>query len=287
MVTFFHGLPLEEICDDAISSKVKNSRIGKSMMAQQELHLRGRLIGEDDRGNLRLDDIWKLAGEKVRKSPSGWRMTRQARELIAELQQRITTDNVGRGLPNFRVVYEPVGTASDGTYAHPILAAAYAGFLSPKLEIEVREIWLRFRSGDASLADEILQKATAEENRRVGIRALGRSQRKSYTAVLKDHGVSGWGYGACTNAIYVKLLGGKSEQVLQLMGLTSKSKLRDELPADKLAYIMASEALSSERIEEESRFGNEECVQASSISAGAINSAIEADRKNRQKRLIV
>jgi len=47
-----------------------------------------------------------------------------------------------------------------GTYAHPILACAYAGYLSPELEIEVREIWLRYRAGDATLADEVLARAS-------------------------------------------------------------------------------------------------------------------------------
>ncbi|SRR5579883_238219 len=59
-------------------------------------------------------------------------------------------------------------------------AAAYAGYLSPKLELEVREVWLRYGSDDATLADEILQRATAEENRWAGARAISRSQGVTY-----------------------------------------------------------------------------------------------------------
>lgn len=256
------------------------------MSGSQQIQLRGKLISEDERGNLRMDDIWTLAGSPETKSPMKWRNSRAAQPLISELQQRITTDNIKRGSPNFQVIYSPIGTSITGTFGHPILAAAYAGYLSPKLEIEVREIWLRYRSGDATLADEILERATAEENRWAGVRALSRSQRKSYTDALKDHGVSGKGYMECTEAVYLHLLGGKSYQLREKMKLPAKANLRNELSTDKLAYVMAAEALSSERIEEERRFGNSECVEASALGANAIRSAIEADRRNRQARLI-
>lgn len=255
-------------------------------MNGQQLQLRGRLISEDNRGNLRLDDIWTLAKQPKRKSPSEWQSSRPATALIEELQQRITTENVKCGRPNFKVIYTPIGTSYSGTFAHPILAAAYAGHLSPKLEIEVREIWLRYRAGDATLADDILQRASEEENRWAGMRALGRSQRKSYTDTLKNHGVHGKGYMECTEAVYSNLLGGKSFELRRRMKLPPKANLRNELSADKLAYIMAAEALSSERIDEEERFGNSECIEASAIGARAIRNAIEADRRDRQTRLL-
>lgn len=52
------------------------------------------------------------------------------------------------------------------------MAAAYAGYLDPNLEVEIREVWLRYRAGDATLADEILQRASAEANHWAGMRAL-------------------------------------------------------------------------------------------------------------------
>lgn len=256
------------------------------MSAKGQLSLRGRIVTEDNRGNLRLDDIWSLSKNPARKNPESWRHRRATRDLTEELQKRITTDNLSNGRPNFKVIYESVGQSTSGIFAHPILAAAYAGFLSPKLEIEVREIWLRFRSGDATLADEILEKASAEENRWAGTRALSRTQRKNYTDTLKNHGVIGKGYMDCTEAVYFSLLGGKSYQLRKQMKLPEKTNLRNELPTDQLAYVMAAEALSSERIIEERRHGNFECIEATSIGASAIRDAIESDRMNRQKRLI-
>lgn len=254
-------------------------------MKNSQLQLRGKLISEDSRGNIHLESIWELAKRPNRKSPEDWRNGRMAKALIGELQKRITTENLKLQKPNFNVIYSPIGVETEVTYAHPILAAAYAGNLSPKLEIEVREIWLRFRSGDATLADEILQRATLEENRWAGIRALGRTTRKSYTNTLKDHGVYGKGYMQCTEAIYSNLLGGKSFELRKQMGLAPKTNIRNQLSSDKLAYLMAAEALTSERIADERRYGNIKCADASAIGASAIRRAIETDRQERQSRL--
>jgi hypothetical protein len=39
-----------------------------------------------------------------------------------------------------------------------------AGYLSLKLEVEIREVWLRFKAADPALADDVLRRATAEAN---------------------------------------------------------------------------------------------------------------------------
>lgn len=256
------------------------------MNDSRSLILRGARITEDKFGHIRLDDIWRLAKAGPSKLPKHWRTTVLAKALIAELQKKVTTADILQNSAMVPVIYAKVGRGNDGTFAHPVLAAAYAGYLSPKLEIEVREVWLRYRKGDATLADEILQRATAEENKWAGARALARSERVSYTGVLKKQGVEGKGYMRCTEAVYVNLLGGKSFELRDRRGLAPKVNLRDNLDVAELSYVMAAEALSSERILEENRRGNEACEEASGISANAIRRAIEEDRRNRQRPLV-
>lgn len=53
----------------------------------------------------------------------------------------------------------------------------------------------------------------------------------------------------------------------------------------ELSFVMDAEALSAERTEEELRFGNAQCVDASATGASAIKTAIEQDRLQRQRRL--
>ena len=128
----------------------------------QSLVLRGKRISEDANGHICLDDIWALSGQKATKQPTRWRATALAKSLIIALEQKIAISSIKENKPRVPTVYAKRGRGNVGTYAHPILAAAYAGYLSPKLEIEVREIWLRYRAGDATLADEIL---TARDGR--------------------------------------------------------------------------------------------------------------------------
>lgn len=171
------------------------------MSDNQSLVLRGVPISEDAHGNICLDDLWRLAKCKETKTPRRWRITQAALRLIGELQKKVTNSALKGNSLNTSVIYAKRGRGNEGTFAHPILAAAYAGYLSPKLEIEVREIWLRYRAGDATLADEILQRASAEANEWAGVRALSRAQRVAYTTTLKAHGVQGRGYMDCTEAL--------------------------------------------------------------------------------------
>ncbi|HEV2653246.1 MAG TPA: hypothetical protein VGU69_18425, partial [Rhizomicrobium sp.] len=59
----------------------------------------------------------------------------------------------------------------------------------------------------------------------------------------------------------------------------------DQFPISDLSFVMAAEALSAERIEDENCTGNEQCERATATSAAAIKKAIEGDRLSRQKRL--
>jgi hypothetical protein len=83
----------------------------------------------------------------------------------------------------------------------------------------------------------------AEENRWAGARAISRSQRVAYTDTLKKHHVTGPGYMHCTEAVYTKLLGGRSRQIRVARGLEPMANIRDNLSVAELSFVMAAEAL--------------------------------------------
>jgi hypothetical protein len=89
----------------------------------------------------------------------------------------------------------------------------------------------------------------------------------------------------CTEALYVKLLGGRSHQIREARRLEPKVNVRHNLSIAKLSFVMAAEALAAERIEEELRLGNDDCAEATGQSAAAIRDTIESDRHSRQPRL--
>lgn len=251
-----------------------------------QLVLRGQTIREDADGHICLDDIWQLAKATSTRAPKVWRGRSSTKRLETELQKKVTKSALMAETRAIPVAYAKRGRGNKGTFAHPVLAAAYAGYLSPKLKIEVLEVWLRYRAGDAALADEILQRASASDNEWAAVRALSRSKRVGYTDTLRDHGVTGRGYPQCTNAVYQEVLDGTAKQIKSKMGLPEKANLRDHMDTSMLSFVMAAEVLATDRINDEGCLGNDECAKATARSASFIREAIERDKKDRQPRMI-
>lgn len=246
-------------------------------MPTTELKLRGRVIRQDEDGFVNLTDIHKAAGFSKNQRPTDFMRLPQARAIFPEVHDKL----VGKSHQfKFSNIWRSRTGPDGGTYAHPIIALAYAEYLNPKLAVEVREVFLRYKAGDATLADEVLQKSSAEANEWAGKRALGRAVRKGYTNVLAQHGVAlPKDFAICTNATYQGLFGKTAKQLKAEKG--TKGNLRDAMDLREIAFVMAAEALSSERIEGEQSDGATECRIATSKSAKFIRSAIEADRKDR------
>lgn len=246
------------------------------MRSQLELiRVRGRLVEEDEKGNWNLNDIWEVAASPKAKSPRKWIEKKGA--LVEELRKKVTLTNLRSNAPNGPVVYSKDSPQGEVIFAHPILAAAYAGHLSPKLEIETRDIWLRFRAGDPTLADEILQRAPSEANEWAAMRALGRVKRTEFTKTLKEHGVTRFGYAGCTEVVYKEILNGTAKSLKTERGLAHSENLRDAMSTDELVSVMFAETLARQRIERESPFGNAPCISATRRSAATVKRALETE----------
>jgi hypothetical protein len=249
-----------------------------------EIVIRGVRISEDANGHWNLNDIWTLAKSPATKAPKHWRGNKAVKRLIDALQAKVTSGYLLAKKPTIPVIYATRGR--DGTFAHPVLAASYAGYLSPRLEIETREVWLRFRAGDATLADEILQRATPEANEWAAARALGRSVRNDFTDTLQDHGVEGGGFGRVTNAVYEELFGKKKRDLAFERGLPMTANLRDSMKKSELVSVMFAEMLSTQRIDGENSTGNVECEAATRRSTRRVRSTIKDDHEDRPKRRV-
>jgi hypothetical protein len=180
------------------------------------------------------------------------------------------------------VIYTKEGAAG-GTWAHPNIALAYAKYLSAALHYEVNEVFLRYRAGDARLADETLQRSSPEGNEWAGVRALSRAKRNEFTQTLNEHEVKlPPEYAQVTNATYQGLTGKTAAQLKAAKGLPRKANLRDAMPTQELVFVMAAEQLAKERIIEENALGVSQCSVAAMRSAINIKRAIEADRADRK-----
>ena len=249
------------------------------MTSNTAIIIRGSTVEEDANGHWNLNDIWALAKAPASRAPKHWRGSKATTRLIAALQQKVTSGYLKENKPTISVIYARRGRGNEGTFAHPVLAASYAGYLSEKLEIETREVWLRYRSGDASLADEILERASAADNEWAGTRALSRSQRTQFTATLQAHGVAGRGYGVCTNAVYTEIFGRTANGLRSEKSIPRNGALRDHLSSDELVSVMFAEMLSKQNIETDDAQGNMQCAETTRITSRKVKVLI-AERRN-------
>lgn len=246
--------------------------------------VRGNIIRTDENGLICLDDIHRASGFRKNLRPKDWRDNASTGPIQFAVMGKLTGKSGHWSKAEWRrAIYVSRGENA-GMYADIRLALAYAEYLNPKLALEVKEVFLRYKAADATLADEILEQATPEANEWAGTRALGRSVRNHYTATLKDHGVEGKDYGACTNTLYNVLFNKNASALKKAKGLPAKASLRDAMTHTELVFVMAGETLSSERIQEEVCDGGEACRLATSKSARFIRIAIDADRMDRKGR---
>jgi hypothetical protein len=250
----------------------------------KDLKVRGRAIRSDENGLICLTDIWEAAGFKVNQKPNDWRSLPNAQSLMLALLDQIAGKSGSKAKISVKTIYYAKVGKGGGTYAHPVLACAYAGHISPKLELEVRETWLRYKAADPALADEVLERAGPAANEWAGVRALGRSTRNKHVAVLADHGVSApIDFAKITNETYIALFDQPARALKSQRGLKKSESLRDAMSLPELTYVMAAESLATERIEEIDPQGATPCQIAVRTSATFIREAIEKDRASRNR----
>lgn len=103
-------------------------------------------ITTDEAGRFNLNALHRASGTGDHKKPSEWMRTKQASELVSELQKKLSGDS--------RLAQEVVsaikGGVSPGTFAHELLAISYAGWISPAFQLQVNQVFLDYRTGKLS-----------------------------------------------------------------------------------------------------------------------------------------
>ena len=205
--------------------------------ASSELQLRGSRIATDDNGNVCLNDLWRLAGEPDNKRARDWRRYAGTKALMAALVARIVGNTHNSAEAVEAALYFSTGKGQAArTYAHPVLALAYAEVLNDDLGIEVRETFLRYRAKDVTLALEIVEGMTEQaeyDELRVKLRQLVKDHNKMSAGAAKDAGVRNFeAYnGAGLNGLY----GGKNKaQLLRHKGLPEDAHHLDHAGHEEL-----------------------------------------------------
>lgn len=207
----------------------------------EEITLRGKTIRTDEHGRLSLTDMWKVGSEPENKRPVIWLRQHQTKELIAVLKVR--HDHL----------YQPVvtkpGRYGGGTYAHPVLALAYAEYLSPELGVEVREIALRVYAGDITVLEDFKRtyaEQLVEDGNRVMAREEVRRNNSELNGILKEVGASHAAqWAAFHNSGYEGLYDGLNENAIHSRkSLKRGERILDHMGFEELAANMFRTALA-------------------------------------------
>jgi hypothetical protein len=223
----------------------------------------------DADGRFSLNDIHKAAMAKGHATDSQRPANFLKSAPVSAYIQEIDRDATG-----IASVLSLKGGKHQGTYAVRLVALRYAGWLSPKVEVEVYDTFDRFLRADESLTNNLIDRHSQEELKRLAVRAQGRLARNALTSTLAAHGVTGRGYADCTNAIYTPILGGPAKQILEARQLKPKTNLREHMTGKELAAVMLSEEIARERIDETNARGNQPCANECQTAARRVRSIL-------------
>ena len=251
------------------------------------LTIRGRDIRFDENGLACLNDIWTAAGFTQTQRVNDWSRLPTTLKKIERVLEIVTGKSRDYGKAEMHRVFRTVRGRNAGTYADVRLALDYAEYLNPKLAIEVKEVFLRFKSGDVTLADDVLARASAQGNEWAAKRALGRSVRLTYTGELQARGVrQGGEFGQCTNETYTGLFSRTASQLRDEKGLRKSASLRNAMSINDLVKVAFSEVLSVERMETEDSRGFTQCRLATRYAASTVRGAMDQNRRDSQPKLV-
>lgn len=106
----------------------------------------------DEHGRYNLNTLHKASGEGESKEPNKWLRTKQAKELIKQLESKLLktfqTPNMSAGQKVISVVN---GGTSPGVFAHELIAVSYAGWIRSDFQLDVNQAFIDFKSGNTEL----------------------------------------------------------------------------------------------------------------------------------------
>lgn len=102
----------------------------------------GTEITTDDSGRFNLNALHRASGLGVSKAPAQWLRSKQAQELVAEVEKQTV-----------QICIVSIEGRNGGTFAHELLAISYAGWISPAFQLQVNQVFLDYRTGKLAQPD--------------------------------------------------------------------------------------------------------------------------------------
>jgi hypothetical protein len=103
----------------------------------------GISITTDKEGRYNLNALHKASGGEKKNNPSYWLSLQGTKELVLELERQLSDTEI-----SVSVVQSVKGGLNQGTFAHELLAISYAGWISPKFQLMVNQVFLDYKKGE-------------------------------------------------------------------------------------------------------------------------------------------
>lgn len=128
-----------------------------------QLIISNTLIPVDHYSRVNLNALHKASGLQKHKAPNQWLRLEGTNELINELTADLQLANQGVNLHHGKsqrtdlafgevIAKKRGGNGGGGTFAHELLAISYAGWISPKFQLEVNRVFLHSKRNEPELA---------------------------------------------------------------------------------------------------------------------------------------
>ena len=113
---------------------------------------------------------------------------------------------------------------------------------------QAARLFTQFLDDPSSVAAAAVERMSSEQKEWLEARLKGTRTRAVFTDVLQAHGVEAFGYGSCTNAIYLPILGASAKQLKQSIAVEKQLLLARVNPRDHFSLHQLGDVETAERV---------------------------------------
>ena len=156
------------------------------------------------------------------------------------------------------------------------------GAVGRKYREDAAKLFVAFLDSPAELAAGIADRLEPAKQEWLEARLNSKRTRSTFADCLKEHGVQGPGYGRCTNAVYIPVLGsdakGMQEAVSQEKGLPlARVNPRDHMDIQQLRDLEFAERVAAGQLKRSSAHGNSQSERVVRTSAEYTKKLLDGD----------
>lgn len=200
-------------------------------------------------------------------------------ERIAEVDSEVLTKCQNFKFPGRGQRSTPVVKTKEDVY---YILGLLPGTVGKKYREQAAELFVAYLDNPAKLASSLVKRLNREDA--AWFEARLNSKRTRYTAgdKYKEHGVHGYGFARCTNAVYEEVLGADAKTLKEEIALETNLPVksinpRDHMTIKELNDIEFAERVAAGQLTRTSAFGNKAVEKVVRTSAKYVQQLLDGE----------